>query len=189
MSVAGLALDASTRSPIVLLRDLSGHRQIPIWIDHAQAYNIMIGAQKNHAQKPQSHDLMISILEAGNLLLERIVIHSIEENTFQAILKLQSIKKVTSSTAKKDIKIIEIDARPSDAIALAVRAKCSIWMLEEVVAKASIPVDVDADEEEKDEFHRFINETSPSQLINHLKNKNNEKEPPTNSPNSGSKDK
>ena len=61
MSVAGLALDASTRSPIVLLRDLSGHRQIPIWIDHAQARHIMAGIKSLETNIPLSHDLMISL--------------------------------------------------------------------------------------------------------------------------------
>ena len=62
MSVAGLALDASNRNPIVLLRDPSGRRQVPIWIDHAQAHSIMSGIQDTESENPQSHDLMIALL-------------------------------------------------------------------------------------------------------------------------------
>jgi hypothetical protein len=62
----------------------------------------------------------------------------------------------------------ELDARPSDAIALALRTDSSIWMLEEVVADASIPVDAEADEEEKEDFRRFLDRTSPAELIRNL---------------------
>ncbi len=173
MSIAGLALDASKKMPIVLLRDPSGRRQVPIWIDHAQAHNIMAGF--HHRESPITHDLMISILKAGNLHLDRVVIPAIEKGTFQAILQLKVIKKkgeqpdAKKSPCKDTNKLIEIDARPSDAIALAVRSKCSIWMLEEVVAEASIPVDADADLEDQHEFRRFLETTSPASLIKHLK--------------------
>ena len=63
MTVAGLALDASNRSPIVLLRDPSGHRQVPIWIDHAQAHNIVAGLQLIDDSQPLTHDLMVSLLK------------------------------------------------------------------------------------------------------------------------------
>lgn len=174
MSVAGLGLDASNRSPILLLRDPSGRRQVPIWIDHAQAHNIMSGLQKDHSQRPLSHDLMINLLEAGNLSLERVIIHNIEDSTFQAVLKLSQI---VNGTAQKDLsQTIEINARPSDAIALAIRTECSIWMLEEVVSEASIPVDADADAEDQDEFHQFIEKISPSELVQHLKTRDSSEE-------------
>ncbi len=179
MSVAGLALDASSRNPIILLRDPSGRRQVPIWIDHAQAHNIMIGFQEKNPQRPLSHDLMIALLEAGRLKLERVIIHSIEANAFQAVLKIRNIPEENASGTLE--KIIEIEARPSDAIALAIRAKCGIWMLESVVAEAAIPVDLNADEEDQDQFRKFIDEVSPAALIRHLEKKNKGKdslEPP-----------
>lgn len=169
MSVSGLALDASSRSPIVLLRDPSGRRQVPIWIDHAQAHNIMAGVQGSNPQRPLSHDLMRNLLDAGNLHLERVIIHSIEKNTFQAVLKLRLIQPPNESGQKITNKFIDVEARPSDAIALAVRTKCGIWMLENVVEEASIPVDANADEEDQNEFRRFLDQTSPADLIRHLK--------------------
>ncbi len=168
MTVAGLALDASNRSPIVLLRDPSGHRQVPIWIDHAQAHNIMAGFKQPHPSKPLTHDLIISLLNAGNLLLERIIIHGIQDNSFQAVLKLR-FNHSDEGTKEKSSDLIEIEARSSDALALAVRTKCSIWMMEKVVAEASIPVDEEADEEDQDEFRRFLDDVSPADLIRHLK--------------------
>jgi uncharacterized protein len=158
MQVAGIALDAASRSPIVLLRDPSGRRQVPIWIDQAQAQNILVGLEGGRPPRPLSHDLMAALLAAGGLSLERVIIHTIEDNTFRAVLKLRT----GASEA------LELDARPSDAIALALRTGSSIWMLEEVVADASIPVDVEADAEEKEDFRRFLDRTSPAELIRHL---------------------
>ena len=170
MSVAGLAIDATNRAPIVLLRDPSGRRQVPIWVDHAQAHNIMIGIQNPSSKRPLSHDLMMELLKAGNLYLDRVIIHSIEESTFQAVLKLQVSRSDEAKENNDSPSLIEIEARPSDAIALAVRTSASIWMLEEVVAEASIPVDADADAKDQDQFRQFVENLSPSELVNHLKN-------------------
>jgi len=159
MRVAGIALDAASRSPIVLLRDPSGRRQVPIWIDQAQAHNILAGLDQERPPRPLSHDLMVSLLEAGGLTLERVIIHTIEDNTFRAALKLRNAAGEQQ----------ELDARPSDAIALALRTDSGIWMLEEVVADASMPVDAEADAEEEEDFRRFLDSTSPAELIRHLR--------------------
>ena len=86
MTVAGLALDASNRSPIVLLRDLSGRRQVPIWIDNEQAHNIVAGLQPSQPNRPLTHDLMASLIKVGGLDLDRVIINAIEQRNFQAIL-------------------------------------------------------------------------------------------------------
>jgi hypothetical protein len=168
MRVAGIALDAASRSPIVLLRDPSSRRQVPIWIDQAQAQNILAGLGNERPPRPLSHDLMVAVLEAGGLVLERVIIHAIEESTFRAVLKLQRADGVS----------IELDARPSDAIALAVRTGSSIWMLEEVVADASIPVDAEADAEDAADFRRFLDSVSPAELVRHLRQAQPEPERP-----------
>jgi bifunctional DNase/RNase len=158
MHVAGIALDAASRSPIVLLRDPSGRRQVPIWIDQAQAQNILAGINRERPPRPLTHDVMAQILQIADLRLERVIVHAIEDNTFRAVLKL-----VNASGESTDL-----DARPSDAIALAVRTGSGIWMLEEVVADASIPVDAEADAEDQEDFRRFLDRTSPAELIRHL---------------------
>jgi hypothetical protein len=157
MRVAGIALDAASRSPIVLLRDPSGRRQVPIWIDQAQAQNILAGLSDDIPPRPLSHDLMASLLEIGGLTLERVIIHAIEDNTFRAVLKLSGAGGGS-----------ELDARPSDAIALALRSGSSIWMLEEVVADASIPVDAEADAEDDADFRRFLDAVSPAELVRQI---------------------
>ena len=179
MSVAGIALDASSRSPIVLLRDPSRSRQVPIWIDQAQAHNIMAGLSDTPQPRPLSHDLMASLLDAGGLKLERVIIHAIEDSTFRAVLRLCDSDHDTAAAETDesepavcpDDNRLEIDARPSDAIALAIRTGSSIWMLEEVVAEASIAVDAEADAEDRDEFRRFLDGISPAALGRHLESR------------------
>ena len=176
MSVAGIALDASSRSPIVLLRDPSRTRQVPIWIDQAQAHNIMAGLNDTPQPRPLSHDLMAALLEAGRLRLDRVIIHAIEDSTFRAVLRLQPLddelddNDVSEGELESDHQL-EIDARPSDAIALAIRTGSSVWMLEEVVAEASIAVDAEADAEDRDEFRRFLDQLSPAALVRHLESR------------------
>ena len=167
MRVAGIGLDAASRSPLVLLRDPAGRRQVPIWIDQAQAHNILAGLNGDRPPRPLSHDLMVKLLEAGGLQLERVVIHAIEDSTFRAVLKLR----------RGEEEALELDARPSDAIALALRTGSGIWMLEEVVADASIPVNAEADAEDQEDFRRFLDRTSPAELIRHLKRGLEEAEP------------
>ncbi|MCP9817702.1 bifunctional nuclease family protein [Synechococcus sp. GreenBA-s] len=158
MRVAGIALDAASRSPIVLLRDPSGRRQVPIWIDQAQAQNIMAGLSDQAPPRPLSHDLMANLMAVGGLTLERVIVHTIEDSTFRAVLKLTDSEGTAS----------ELDARPSDAIALALRTGSGIWMLEEVVADASIPVDAEADAEDAADFRRFLDGVSPAELVRQI---------------------
>ena len=154
MKVAGIALDAVTRSPIVLLKDGSDRRALPIYIGQDQAKNIISALENQKPPRPLTHDLFVNLIEAWEMDLERIVIHSLQENTFYAVLCIQQ------GEAKK-----EIDCRPSDAIAIAIRTGSPIWVMEEVVADASIPVDRDADEEERQAFRDFVSQLRPEDLI------------------------
>lgn len=154
MRVAGIALDAITRSPIVLLKDSTDRRALPIYIGQDQAKSI-IGALENQTPpRPLTHDLFVNLLEAWGMTLERIIIHSLQDNTFYAVLT------VRHGDVKKDI-----DARPSDAIALALRTRSPIWVMEEVIADASIPVDRDADEAERQAFRAFVDKIRPEDFI------------------------
>lgn len=154
MKVAGIAIDALHRSPIVLLKDGTERRALPIYINQDQAKAIMAALENQKPPRPLTHDLMVNILEVWDMTLERIVIHSIQDGTFYAILT------VRQGEVKK-----EIDARPSDAIAIALRTNSPIWVMEEVVADASIPVDRDADEAEQRAFREFIANLRPEDLI------------------------
>lgn len=150
MKVAGIALDAGTRSPIVLLKDMGDRRALPIFIGQDQARAIINALERQTPPRPLTHDLMVNFFESWDMSLERVIIHSLQDNTFYAILVIRQ------GETKK-----EVDARPSDAIAIALRTGSPIWVMEEVIADASIPVDQDADEAERQAFRDFISNLRP----------------------------
>ena len=154
MRVAGIALDAITRSPIVLLKDSTDRRALPIYIGQEQAGAIMRALENQKPPRPLTHDLIANMLEAWNMSLEEVIIHSLQKDTFYAALI------VRQGENRK-----EIDARPSDAIAVALRTNAPIWVMEEVIADASIPVDKDADEAEQEAFRAFLSNLRPEDLI------------------------
>ncbi|AFW96326.1 bifunctional nuclease family protein [Dolichospermum sp. UHCC 0684] len=159
MKVAGIALDAITRSPIVLLKDGSDRRALPIYIGQEQARAIMGAMENQKPPRPLTHDLIVNMLETWNMTLDKVIIHTLQKDTFYAALILQ----------QGDVKK-EIDVRPSDAIAIALRTNTPIWVMEEVVANASIPVDRDADEAEQEAFREFISNLRPEDLIKRFGN-------------------
>lgn len=163
MKVAGIALDAVSRSPVVLLRDTADRRALPIYIGADQAKSIISALENQTSPRPLTHDLFVNLLDEWDMALERVVIHSLRDNTFYALLTL------AQGESKK-----EIDARPSDAIAIALRVDAPIWVMEEVIADASIPVDRDADEAEKRAFHDFLSNINPSDFGQRDRSKNNE---------------
>ncbi|MDX2254439.1 MAG: bifunctional nuclease family protein [Pseudanabaenaceae cyanobacterium bins.39] len=154
MKVAGIAIDAVSRNPIVLLRDTLERRALPIWIGDYEAKAIVAALDGRPLERPMTHDLMLNFLDAWAITVERVVVHGLKNNTFYAVVTL----------VQGDLKK-EVDARPSDAIAIAVRTKCPIWVMEEVILEASIPVDQDADEAERRAFREFLSSITPQDLV------------------------
>ena len=154
MKVAGIALDAVSRSPIILLKDASDRRALPIYISQEQAKAIINALEKQTPPRPFTHDLIVNIFDSCDIKVDRITIDSLQDNTFYASIVIDHNGQLK-----------EIDARPSDAIAVAIRTKAPIWVIEEVIADASIPVDRDADEEERQAFRSFVSNLSPDDLI------------------------
>ncbi len=154
MKVAGIALDAVSRSPIILLKDAADRRALPIYISQDQAKAIINALEKQTPPRPFTHDLIVNIFDSCDIKVERITIDSLQDNTFYASIVID-----------RNGQLKEIDARPSDAIAVAIRTKAPIWVIEEVIADASIPVDRDADEQERQAFRSFVSNLSPDDLI------------------------
>ena len=154
MKVAGIALDAVSRSPIILLKDAADRRALPIYISQEQAKAIINALEKNTPPRPFTHDLIVNMLDSCDIKVDRITINSLQDNTFYALIIINH-----NGVMK------EIDARPSDAIAVAIRTKAPIWVIEEVIADASIPVDRDADEQERVAFRDFVSNLRPDDLI------------------------
>ena len=163
MKVAAIALDAISRSPIVLLKDATERRALPIYIGQDQARSIIGVLEKQESPRPLTHDLIVNIFEAWDMTLDKVIINSIEEHTFYAVLCIKCGEKEKN-----------IDSRPSDAIAIALRVGCPIWVMEEVLVDASIPVDQEADKEEMEAFRDFVADLSPEDLIRRAKQQNGE---------------
>lgn len=163
MKVAAIALDAISRSPIILLKDATERRALPIYITQEQARSIMGVLEQQEPPRPLTHDLMVSVFQAWEINLEKVIINSIEDHTFYAVLCLKCGEEEKN-----------IDCRPSDAIAIALRVGCPIWVMEEVLVDASIPVDREADQEEMDAFRDFVADLSPQELIRRAKKDNSE---------------
>ena len=115
---------------------------------------IVNALEKQTPPRPFTHDLLVNIFDSCDIKVDRITINSLQDNTFYASIVINN-----NGTLK------EIDARPSDAIAIAIRTKAPIWVIEEVIADASIPVDRDADEQERQAFRSFVSNLRPDDLI------------------------
>jgi uncharacterized protein len=125
MKVRGLALDPVSNMPIIILRDEEDKRSLPIWVGIFEANAIALELEKIPTPRPMTHDLIKNILETIEARLLKIVVTDLRENTFFAELHLQVGEGE-----------VTVDSRPSDAIALALRAGAPIYVDEEVVRKA-----------------------------------------------------
>jgi bifunctional DNase/RNase len=125
--IRGLMMDPATNMPIVVLKDVASDTVMPIWVGIFEANAIAIEIEKVAAPRPMTHDLTRNLLRHMDAKLERVVINELKDDTFFAVLWLrQGDEPVT------------IDARPSDAIALALRADCPIYVSEQVMQTAKL---------------------------------------------------
>jgi bifunctional DNase/RNase len=125
MSIKGLMVDPITNMPIVLLREVEGERVLPIWVGVFEANAIALQVENVQTPRPMTHDLLTSVISGLGGSVERVVVCDLKENTFYALLHVRS-----SAGA------VTIDARPSDAIALALRTGSRIFVEENVIASA-----------------------------------------------------
>jgi uncharacterized protein len=125
MKVAGLTIDPLTNSPILILKDLEDDRSLPIWIGLLEATAIASELENVKFSRPMTHDLVKNIMDQMGIKLVRVEICDLRDNTFYALLYLVSQNKEFS-----------LDARPSDAIALALRSQVPILVEEEVIQKS-----------------------------------------------------
>jgi len=158
MKVMGIALDTRSGSPIVVLHDLDNRRALPIWIGSAEASAIIRKIEKLSVTRPMTHDLIIDIIKKTGFEITKIEINNVEEETYYATIFLN-----------KDDEELIIDSRPSDAIAVAMRADAPIFVTANVLANGAVSTDSAKDEEEAEEFKDFIQNIKPSdfeKLIN-----------------------
>ncbi len=155
MFVAGIALDARSGQPIVVLNDQTKRRALPIWIGMAEASAISRALDNYKPERPMTHDLLLNVITSLGYKVKQVEINELSSNTYFATIQLQLNEPGTPpSTAIETLK--PIDSRPSDAIALALRAKAPIFVSAQVVADGTIPADFEKDEAEAQEFKKFI---------------------------------
>ena len=125
MTIKGLMIDPITNMPIIILRDGDGQRMLPIWVGVFEANAIALQLESVQTPRPMTHDLMKNLLEEMGASIERVVVCDLRENTFYATIYLRTTQRT-----------IAIDARPSDAIALALRTRSPILVEESVIEGA-----------------------------------------------------
>ena len=125
MNIKGLMIDPITNMPIIILRDQEGQRILPIWVGVFEANAIALQIENVQTPRPMTHDLLKNIIDDLSAQVERIVVTELKENTFYALIHL-----------RRNGHSIEVDARPSDAIALALRTHSPIFVEEAVIQNA-----------------------------------------------------
>ena len=159
MLIYGVSFDLVGKQPIVLLKTSDGNKFLPIWIGHPEAAAILMKLQSQTSVRPMTHDLVSDMLEQLGASISRITVTELRENTFYAQITLQ-----------QDGGEIEIDSRPSDAIALAIRAEAPIFAADRVIEESAIEfegeeIDQDRLDEEVAKFRNFLDEVTPEDFV------------------------
>jgi len=150
MKVDKLGIDLLTHDPVVILKDMDGKRFLPILIGPFEATAIALALEGAPVPRPLTHDLMRTLLETLDASLEQVVVHDIRESTFFAKLIVRTNGQLQ-----------EIDARPSDGIALALRMKAPIYVSDKIVLEESVSEGT-KEEPDLEKFKKFIDDLKPS---------------------------
>ncbi|MCX6393740.1 MAG: bifunctional nuclease family protein [Solirubrobacterales bacterium] len=153
MVIYGVSFDMVGKQPIVLLKAVETNRFLPIWIGHPEAAAILMKLQGSSTPRPMTHDLITETLSELDAQCTRVAITELRDNTFYASITIQT----------SDGREIEIDSRPSDALALAVRSGAPIFAAEDVVEESSIEFEHDNEDTDEvvEKFKEFLEDVSP----------------------------
>ena len=149
MTVRGIALDPITNMPIIILKDMEEKRALPIWVGIFEANAIALELEKIATPRPMTHDLIKNILDGLGATVQQIVVNDLKDNTFFAVIEVSY-----------NGNSVNIDARPSDAIALALRVNAPIFVTEKVVSKAKT-MDIAEEKEETDRWKEWLENLKP----------------------------
>ncbi len=154
MSIYGINLDLFSSSPIVILKVEDENRYLPIWIGQPEARSILMKLQNQEFSRPLTHDLTVNLVSELGGSMERVTVTELRDSTFFATISVQI-----------DGRTVDIDSRPSDAIALAVRAGAEIFAADEVIEEAAVVFEEAMEEAPEDEvvdkFKDWMNRVSP----------------------------
>ena len=146
VTVVGVRVELPTNQPIVLLKEADGDRYLPIWIGAVEATAIAFAQQQIVTARPMTHDLLKDVVDALGATLTAVHITDLHDGVFYANLVFEGG--------------VEVSARPSDAIALAMRMGVTLYAEETVLAEAGIPI-ADEQETEVEKFREFLDQISP----------------------------
>ena len=152
MTIKGLMIDPITNMPIVILKDKEGERVLPIWVGVFEANAIALQIENISTPRPMTHDLIRNILSEIEADVQRIVVCELRENTFYAMIYLD-----------REGETIAIDARPSDAIALALRTKSPIFVEDDVVESAK-GLDLSKESSDSERLQKWLEGLNPDDL-------------------------
>ncbi len=152
MKIKGLMIDPITNMPIIILRDPTSSAVLPIWVGIFEANAIALQIEKIVTPRPMTHDLLKSAISGLQATVEKVVITDLKENTFYALIFLNH-----------DGKLLPIDSRPSDAIALALRTGSPIFVNAEVIEKAK-NTDLTKDAGESERIRKWLENLDPDEL-------------------------
>ncbi len=152
MEIKGLMLDPASNVPIVILRDTESQLFLPIWIGVFEANAIALRIEGVEPPRPLTHDLLRQVLDHLGATVEKIVISDLRESTFFAVIHLRQGELA-----------VPVDARPSDAIALALRANAPIFVLRSVLDKAQA-ADLATEVKDEEKLKKWLEEISPEEL-------------------------
>jgi bifunctional DNase/RNase len=152
MAVKGLMVDPLTNLPIIILRDETQERVLPIWVGPVEANAIALQIENVSTQRPMTHDLLRNVIEEMGGTLARVIIHNLQDSTFFAFLEIH----IGSER-------VFVDARPSDALALSLRAKVPIFVNEQVFEHVKA-VDFVPQQVDQERLQRWLESLDPDDL-------------------------
>lgn len=152
MKIRGLMLDPVTNLPIVILRNLDGNSVLPIWVGAYEANAIALEIEKVAAPRPMTHDLIRNVLIGTETMLRKVVVSELKDDTFYAVIWME-----------KNGELISVDSRPSDALALALRMDCPIFVEEEVLRTSKVGQAV-SDKASSEELRRWLENINDEDL-------------------------
>ena len=154
MSIYGINLDLFSSSPIVILKVEDENRYLPIWIGQPEARSILMKLQNQEFSRPLTHDLAVNLVAELGGSMEKVTVTELRDQTFFAVISVQI-----------EGRTVEIDSRPSDAIALAVRSGAEIFAADDVIEEAAVvfeeAMEEAPEEEVVDKFKDWMNRVSP----------------------------
>jgi len=156
MVLYGISFDVIGKQPIILLKTADANKFLPIWIGHQEAAAILMKLQGTDLVRPMTHDLMASILSELHAEILKVTVTELKENTFYALL-----------TLKLDAGEIEVDSRPSDALALAVRTNAPIYASDQLIEDNAVEFDHEVEDADQvvEKFRDFLDNVTPEDFL------------------------